>query len=251
MGMMFQLEICCFNYESCLIAERAGAQRVELCTDPADGGTTPAFGTIKQVKEKTSIPVYPIIRPRGGDFFYNDDEFTMMKSDVLLCRELGCDGVVIGLLNLDGSIDKERSKRLVQLAYPMGVTFHRAFDRAIHPFEALEDVIETGCERILTSGQLPTAMEGIQMLNELVRQANDRIIIMPGSGIRASNIETIAKQTGVEEFHSSARISLPSSMEFVNNNMKEYLTSILADEKEIVAMKQVLTAYFSSIAVTD
>lgn len=249
--MMFQLEVCCFNYESCLIAERAGADRLELCADPADGGTTPAFGTIKQVKEKTSIQVYQIIRPRGGDFFYSDDEFSMMKSDVLLCRELGCEGVVIGLLNRDGSIDKERSKRLIQLAYPMGVTFHRAFDRALHPFEALEDIIETGCERILTSGQLPTAMEGIEMLNELVRQANDRIIIMPGSGIRASNIEAIAKQTGATEFHSSARISLHSSMEFVNNNMNESLTSFIADEKEIVSMKKALTAYLSSITVTD
>ncbi len=249
--MGFQLEICCFNYASCLVAAKAGAHRIELCADPGDGGTTPAFGTIKLVKEKTNLQVYPIIRPRGGDFLYNDDEYLMMRTDILLCRELGCEGVVIGLLNRDGTVDKERCKRLVQLAYPMGVTFHRAFDRAVSPFEALEDIIETGCERILSSGQHPTAIEGIQLLNELVRQSNDRISIMPGSGVRSSNIITLAKETSATEFHSSARIAVPSTMEYTNATMEESLSTIVADEQEIISMKTLLADYFAAIPVTD
>ncbi len=247
--MDFQLEICCFNYNSCLVAAKAGAHRIELCADPGDGGTTPAFGTIKLVKEKTNLQVYPIIRPRGGDFLYNDDEYLMMRTDILLCRELGCEGVVIGLLNRDGTVDKERCKRLAQLAYPMGVTFHRAFDRALNPFEALEDIIETGCERILSSGQHPTAMEGKVLLNELVRQSNDRISIMPGSGVRSSNIITLAKETGATEFHSSARITVPSAMEYTNQYMQESLSTIVADEQEIISMKTLLTDYFAAMPV--
>jgi copper homeostasis protein len=245
--MNFQLEICCFNLQSAIIAEQAGASRIELCADPADGGTTAAFGTIKMVKEKTRIDVYPIIRPRGGDFFYDDDDFTIMKAEILLCKELGCEGVVIGILQQDGAIDKERCKKLVQLAYPMGVGFHRAFDRAINPFEALEDIIETGCERILTSGQKPTAIESIQLLNELIRQAGDRIIIMPGSGIRSFNIIELAEKTGATEFHSSARMNIDSSMQYVNTNMHESLQSVITNKTEIELMKANLESYFSSL----
>jgi copper homeostasis protein len=245
--MSFQLEICCFNLQSAIVAEQAGASRIELCADPAEGGTTPGFGTVKLVKERTRIDVYPIIRPRGGDFFYNDDDFTIMKAEILLCKELGCEGVVIGMLQQDGTIDKIRCRKLVEMAYPIGVTFHRAFDRAINPFEALEDIIETGCERILTSGQQPTAIESVQLLNELVRQASDRIIIMPGSGIRASNITALAEKTGAAEFHSSARINLNSTMQYVNANMHESLQFVMADKSEIALMKANLTAYFAGL----
>src|ERR1043165_2114191 len=131
--MQFELEICCFNLASCIIAEASGATRIELCADPAEGGTTPGYGTLRTVKEKTRIPVYPIIRPREGDFLYDDDEYAIMQKDVQVCRELGFEGVVIGLLNADGSVDKKRTAQLVKLAYPMGVTFHRAFDRAANP----------------------------------------------------------------------------------------------------------------------
>ena len=229
-----------------MIAAAAGAHRIELCADAAEGGTTPGFGTIKRVKEKVSADVYPIIRPRGGDFFYDDDEFIMMKTEILLCKELGCEGVVIGMLKQDGSIDKDRCRQLVALAYPMGVTFHRAFDRAINPFEALEDIIQTGCERILTSGHKPTALEGAQLLDELIRQANDRIIIMPGSGIRAANIAEVAKKTGAAEFHSSASVKMNSSMTFINQDMRENLQTIMADKNEVAGMKENLSAYFAT-----
>jgi copper homeostasis protein len=243
--MNFQLEICCFNTQSCMIAGQAGANRIELCADPGEGGTTPSFGTIKMVKEKLGIDVYPIIRPRGGDFLYNDDEFTMMKKEIQLCKELGCEGVVIGMLLPDGTIDASRCKQLVELAYPMGVTFHRAFDRAIHPFEALETIIETGCERILTSGQKPNATDGIALLSDLVRQANERIIIMPGSGVRSSNIIELAQQTGATEFHSSARMMMDSNMQFVNESMNESLQQVITDKNEIELMKSQLQAYLA------
>jgi|SRR5450432_3787819 copper homeostasis protein len=244
--MSFTLEICCYNYRSCLIAAQAGANRIELCADAAEGGTTPAFGTIKLVKERLGIDVYPIIRPRGGDFFYDEEEFIMMKSEILLCKELGCEGVVIGMLKQDGSIDKEHCKRLAAMAYPMGVTFHRAFDRVSNPFEAMEDIITVGCERILTSGHKPVATEGAQLLDELIRQANDRIIIMPGSGIRAANIAEVAKKTGAVEFHSSAKIKINSDMLYTNESMQEQLQNTLADKNEIIGMRENLAAYFAA-----
>lgn len=245
--MPFTLEICCYNYQSCMVAAAAGANRIELCADAAEGGTTPGFGTIKLVREKVGIDVYPIIRPRGGDFFYDAEEFAVMKSEILLCKELGCAGVVIGMLKQDGSIDKERCKQLVALAYPMGVTFHRAFDRASNPFETLEDIIQIGCERILTSGHRPAAMDGTQLLSDLIRQANDRIVIMPGSGVRAANIIDVAKKTGAAEFHSSASIKIDSSMLFVNEGMQEKLQTIMADKDEVTGMKEKLAEYFASV----
>ncbi|MEP6750910.1 MAG: copper homeostasis protein CutC [Bacteroidota bacterium] len=249
--MSFTLEICCYNYQSCIVAAEAGADRIELCADAAEGGTTPGFGTIKLVKEKIGIDVFSIIRPRGGDFFYNDAEFIAMKSEILLCKELGCEGVVIGMLKQDGSIDKDRCKQLVALAYPMSVTFHRAFDRASNPFEALEDIIQIGCERILTSGHKPVAVDGAQLLDELIRQANDRIVIMPGSGIRAANIIDVAKKTGAVEFHSSASIKVDSSMSFINAGMQEKLQTIMADRNEVAGMKGQLTEYFAQQETTE
>jgi len=240
--MSFTLEICCYNYQSCIIAAAAGADRIELCADAFEGGTTPGFGTIKLVKENAGIDVFPIIRPRGGDFFYSEEEFAVMKTEIGLCKELGCEGVVIGMLKQDGTIDKARCSKLVALAYPMSVTFHRAFDRALNPFEALEDIIQIGCERILTSGHKPTAPEGVQLLNDLVRQANDRIIIMPGSGIRAANIADVAKKTGAHEFHSSASIKINSTMQFINEGMQENLQTIMADANEVTGMREQLLA---------
>ena len=246
--MNFELEICCYNFASCLVAAQAGATRIELCADAGEGGTTPGYGTIRQVKEATQVPVYPIIRPRGGDFLYDADEFAIMEKEVLLCRGLGCEGVVIGLLQADGSVDIKRVSRLVELAYPMGVTFHRAFDRAANPFEAMEAIIETGCERILTSGQRPHAIDALQLLDELVRAADERIIIMPGSGVRASNIALLAEKTGAREFHSSARTAAPSRMSFTPAHMEETLTTVLADGSEIQAMKAVLEKRFAAIS---
>jgi len=249
--MSFKLEICCYNYQSCVVAAKSGADRIELCADAAEGGTTPGFGTIKRVKEKIGTEVYPIIRPRGGDFFYDEDEFIMMKTEILLCKELGCEGVVIGLLKQDGSIDKERCRQLVSLAYPMGVTFHRAFDRAINPFEALEDIIQTGCERILTSGHKPVAADGVQLIDALIRQANDRIVIMPGSGIRAANVIEVAKKTGAIEFHSSASIKRNTGMLFINEAMQENLQTIMADGNEVRGMKESLASYFAQVTTGE
>jgi copper homeostasis protein len=231
--MKFKLEVIGFTIESCLIAQAAGAHRIELCDNPSEGGTTPSYGFIKAAREKLTIELYPIIRPRGGDFLYSETEFEIMKADVQLCKDLDCNGVVIGILLPNGTVDKERCKQLVDIAYPMGVSFHRAFDRTADPFKALEDIISIGCERILTSGQKPSVNEGMQLLVDLVQQANKRIIIMPGSGVRAENIVALANQTNALEFHTSARININSKMEFINKSMNEQLITVAADSNEI------------------
>ena len=243
----FTLEIIGFNIESCRIAQAAGAHRIELCDNPLEGGSTPSYGFLKAARQLLHIQLYPMIHPRGGDFFYTIDEFEIIKTDVKICKDLGCDGVVIGVLNQDGSIDKKRVKELVAMAYPMGVTFHRAFDRCANPFEALEDIIETGCERILTSGQHPTATEGAVLINELIRQADERIIIMPGSGVRSSNIIALAEKTGATEFHTSARIWAGSSMQHINPTMNETIQSVMVDEEEVKKILALLTEKFSSV----
>ena len=232
------LEVIAFSIGSCEIIERSGGQRIELCDNPGEGGTTPSYGMIAGAREKTSIDLYPIIRPRGGDFLYTADEFEVMKADVRICRQLGCDGVVTGILNADGSVDTARTAQLVELAYPMEVTFHRAFDRASDPLAAMEDIISTGCERILTSGQKPTAMEGAGLIAELISKAASRIIIMPGSGVRADNIELLAKQTGANEFHTSARTTSGSLMLFNQQSMKEQLQEVIVDEAALLAIKK-------------
>jgi copper homeostasis protein len=238
--MNYKLEVIAFNIESCIAIENCGAHRIELCDNPADGGTTASYGFIQAAREKTSIELYPIIRPRGGDFFYSDDEFEIMKADIKLCKDLGCDGVVIGILNKDGSIDKKRCSQLVALAYPMGVTFHRAFDRVNDAAQALEDVIEIGCERILTSGLQPTALDGMDTIVSLIKQADERIIIMPGSGVRSSNIVQIAESCAATEFHTSARMLIESKMEFNSPSMKENLKSVSVDEEELMRTLQTL-----------
>jgi copper homeostasis protein len=183
----FKLEIIGFTIEGCLIAQQAGADRIELCDNAAEGGTTASYGFIKVAREKLQIELFPIIRPRGGDFFYTDDEFEIIKADVKLCKQLGCDGVVIGMLTNDRKVDKSKCQILVDIAYPLAVTFHRAFDRTVDPFEALEDIIAIGCERILTSGQKTNALEGAALIKDLIEFADDRIIIMPGAGVRNDN----------------------------------------------------------------
>ena len=233
----FLLEIAVFNIESAIKAANAGADRIELCENPADGGTTPSYGTLKIIKQKISIPVFPIIRPRGGDFLYSDNEFEVMVKDVELCKSLGFEGVVLGLLQADGSIDLLRTQRLVELAYPLEVTFHRAFDRAKDPLNALENIIKAGCSRILTSGQVPNAFEGKNLIKKLVQQADERIIIMPGSGVRSNNIRELASFTGAVELHSSARKMQPSDMLFIQNSMNEILENISVDVDEIKKMK--------------
>src|SRR3954454_14466443 len=217
--MSFILEIAVFNIESALLAAKARADRIELCENPSDGGTTPSYGTLKTIREKINIPVFPIVRARGGDFLYSNDEFEVMKKDISLIKDLGFEGVVIGLLKKDGTIDIQRTAKLVELAYPLEVTFHRASDRAAEPLQALEDVIKCGCQRILTSGQVPNAFDGKELIKQLIQQADDRIIIMPGSGIRSNNIQSLIEYTGPEELHSSARKIVPSQMQFLKEPM--------------------------------
>lgn len=240
--MKHLLEIIAFTIESCHVAQQAGAARIELCDNPGDGGTTPSYGYIKTARKILQIPLYVMIRARGGDFLYSDDELEIMKTDIIRCKELNCDGVVFGLLNKEGSIDKKRTAQLVELAYPMGVTFHRAFDRCANPFEALEDIIETGCERILTSGQHTTAMEGTGLISDLIKQADERIIIMPGSGVSSRNIIELAEKTGAVEFHSSAKAAGQSNMDFINDKMNEKLQTVTVDPHEVKAMLNQLTA---------
>lgn len=235
-----ELEVIGFDLRSCEIAERHGANRIELCANPTEGGTTPSYGTIAVAREITSIQLFPIIRPRGGDFLYTDAEFRAMARDVEQCRQLGCDGVVIGILLQDGSIDVARCAELIRLAGPMQVTFHRAFDRVSDPLQALEDIIALGCSRILTSGQQPNVDQGMPMLRTLVAAAGERVTIMPGSGIRSSNILQVARFTGARAFHSSARSTHPSSMQFVNPAMAEDLSSISIDAEEVSALRRIL-----------
>lgn len=224
--MKFKLEIIGFTIDGCIAAQNAGADRIELCDNPSDGGTTASYGFIKVAREKLHIQLFPIIRPRGGDFFHSDDEFEIMKIDVKLCKDLGCDGVVIGMLTKENKVDKKRCSTLVELAYPLGVTFHRAFDRTADPFEALEDIIEIGCERILTSGQKANALEGADFIKQIIEKADDRIIIMPGSGVRSDNILKIAETTGATEFHSSARKQLENKISVDEEEVRKMLTSL-------------------------
>jgi copper homeostasis protein len=242
----YTLEIACFTLNGALAAQKAGAHRIELCENPGEGGTTQSYGTLRLVRKKIGIPVFPIIRPRGGDFLYSNDEFEVMKQDVLLCKTLGYEGVVLGLLNQDGRMDVERTQQLVEVAYPMEVTFHRAFDRCLHPLEALEDVIAAGCQRILTSGQVPNAPDGAELLAQLVTKANDRIIIMPGSGVRANNVYQLAQHTGAVEFHTSARMDVVSNMNFEVQTMNERLTYSGVDTNEVSNIIAELSRFFNS-----
>jgi len=214
--MKYVIEIATSDFLTTKSAVEGGADRIELCANLAEGGTTPSYAHIKKCREAFDIALFPIIRPRGGDFLYTKDEFEIMKNDIKLCKELGCEGIVIGLLNMDGTIDMIRTAELIELAYPLEVTFHRAFDRCKDPFVALEELIEIGCQRILTSGQKPTVSEGVDLIAELNKKADDRIIILPGSGVRKDNIKMLAEKTGCIEFHSSLRGKAKSNMQFIH-----------------------------------
>lgn len=211
-------EACVDSVESALAAQEGGADRVELCADLLEGGVTPSAGIIYQTRQRLHIPIHVIVRPRGGDFCYSDMEFATMKLDIEIVKQLGADGVVFGILNPDGTVDRERTAVLVALARPMRVTFHRAFDMARDPFEALETLIELGVERILTSGQAASALKGAVMIRELVQRAGERIIIMAGAGVNEKTVGKVLRRTGVKELHGSLRSSRESPMQFRNPN---------------------------------
>ncbi|RYY63166.1 MAG: copper homeostasis protein CutC [Chitinophagaceae bacterium] len=212
--MSYIIEIATTDFETTRSAVEGGADRIELCSALSEGGLTPSFGLIRQCRAAFSVPLFPILRPRGGDFRYSDDELAILEADLRACKDLGCDGVVLGLLKKDGTLPLKKLARLQELAYPMEVTFHRAFDRCRDPFEALEALIQLGYQRILTSGQKPTAPEGAELIAQLVEAANGRISIMPGAGVRPDNIKALAAATGAAEFHSAMRSRRDSSMEF-------------------------------------
>lgn len=217
--MSCELEICAYSLESCRAAKEGGADRVELCGAMYEGGTTPSAGMIRMARQLTEgMQLYVMIRPRGGDFLYSGLEYAQMEEEIRYAAQEGADGVVIGLLNADGSVDRQRTAALVGLAAPMKVTFHRAFDMSLHPEEALKTVIECGCHRILTSGTYNTALEGKGKLEAFVKQADGRIEIMAGSGVNAGNARELAL-TGVNALHMSAKSARDSSMVYRNSRI--------------------------------
>ena len=235
-------EVCAFNIQSSIIAEKVGAARVELCDNPVEGGTTPGYGTIKKTREKISIRLYPIIRPRSGNYFYDEYELDIIEKDIKMCKELGCDGVSAGVQRIDGTIDTDKLKRMVEWAYPMKVTCNRAFDATPDPWQALEDIISTGCERILTSGQKSAAPDAGEILGKLVKQAAGRIIVMPGAGINSGNIKQLMKESGATEFHGSARKATVNPMSFTNPNVLDFGNVYMADEGELTKIISYLQA---------
>ena len=218
---MINLEVCANTLTSALSAQEGGAVRVELCDNLGEGGTTPSYGQIKLARKMLHIKLYVLIRPREGDFLYTDTEFEIMKADVQNCINIGCDGVVIGILNPDGSIDTKRCSELVKMAADkgLGVTFHRAFDMCNDMDKALEEIIAMGCERILTSGGRSTAIEGANVIAHLIKKAAGRIIIMPGSGVSESTVVDLIHYTKAKEIHSSARGPVKSQMQYHNDHI--------------------------------
>ena len=207
------LEICVDSLESALAAQAGGAQRIELCAALAEGGLTPSLGLLHAVRARVSIGVNVMIRPRGGDFLYSDEEVSIMRTDIALAAEAGADGVVLGLLTLHSDVDRERTQALVELARPMEVTFHRALDMTRDPLTALEDIVLAGADRVLTSGAEPTALLGRHRIQALVRAGGGRIRVMAGGGVRPGNVQQIAREGGVCEFHAALRYAVPSPVQ--------------------------------------
>jgi copper homeostasis protein len=231
------VEICVDSIASAVAAERGGAKRIELCSDLLEGGITPSAGMIERVRDRVAIAIQVMIRPRGGDFCYDADEFEIMRRDIAVAKSLGADGVVCGILDADGNVDTERSRRLVELARPLEVTFHRAFDMSADLFRSLEDVCATGAKRILTSGGQPTALQGIETIADLVKAAAGRIAIMPGSGIKAENARRIVTESGVREIHAGLGSFVAGPMRFRNPQLsmgkateREYQRTIVLEE---------------------
>jgi copper homeostasis protein len=205
-------EICVDSVEGVALAKAAGADRVELCADLLEGGITPSRGMVRRARTIAGIRLHVIIRPRGGDFLFDDDEFAVMEGDIDSAKAEGADGVVIGLLTADAKVDVDRTRRLVERARPMAVTFHRAFDMTVDPFAALDTLIDLGIDRVLTSGQEESVLEGLPLLAELVRRAGDRIVVMPGGGITARNVARIIAEARPREIHFAALEPTTSGM---------------------------------------
>ncbi|WP_373513886.1 copper homeostasis protein CutC [Persicitalea sp.] len=225
------IEVCAYSLESCQNAQKAGAARVELCGGLGEGGTTPSAGLIAAVRDNIRIDLYVMIRPRGGDFVYEESEIDIMRRDIDTAKSFGADGVVLGVLLPNGEVDVPRTRALVQYAQPMGVTFHRAFDLTPDPLPALEAVIETGCERILTSGQKSVVLQGKALLTELAKQANGRIEIMPGGGVSAANAAELAA-TGVDALHLTGKAFRPGRQTYFPAEIS--MAGEIPDERSIL-----------------
>ncbi|MGY3052378.1 copper homeostasis protein [Pedobacter sp. UYEF25] len=240
----FELEICANSYRSALAAQLGGATRVELCDNLAEGGTTPSYAQISLSKKNLQIEVWPIIRPRGGDFLYSEIEFQLMIEDIKICKSLNCEGIVTGILKKNGDIDVVRLRELIELAKPIKVAFHRAFDMCNNKEKALEELIDLGVVRVLSSGGASSAIEGREMLAALVKQARGRISIMPGAGINLVNLKELIEKTGATAYHASAKASVKSEMEFRNSAAKmgtlndEYLYELTSEQtvRELMQM---------------
>lgn len=222
-----EIEICCGSIQSAANAKAGGAVRVELCQGLIEGGTTPSPATIEYAVKELGLQVFVLVRPRGGDFCYNELEIKTMEKDVEFCKQAGVAGIVVGFLHPDRSIDTELTRRFVKLAAPLPVTFHRAFDRCPEPLRALEQIIDCGCARILTSGCKPTAMEGADMLKQLVQQANGRIKILAGSGVTPENAAALRKKTGAPEIHGSCKITRPDGAWETDSEQVKKLLEVL------------------------
>ena len=234
------LEICASNYLSAINAQQAVAHRIELCSELAVGGITPSYGLLKQVLKSVTIPVFVLIRPRSGNFTYSDHEFEIMKQDIQLCKDLGCAGIVSGVLNNNNTINIERTKELVELSKPLEFTFHRAFDLVINPKEALEQLINLGVNRVLTSGQHSKAIDGLDLLKALKEQAKNRITILPGSGINSENAK-IFKDSGFKEIHASAtQIIQTNTTPKISLNSSKFLDETVEFYSDINTIKNIL-----------
>lgn len=252
MSQRSKIEICANSVESAVKAQEGGAYRVELCAGIPEGGTTPSFGDIRMARQLLqNTKLHVIIRPRGGDFLYSPLELEIMLHDIKVARQLGADGVVFGCLTAEGDIDIPAMKILMNAVGDMSVTFHRAFDMCKNPQEALEQIIALGCSRILTSGQEPNAVKGIPLLKELVKQADGRIIIMPGCGVNPSNILHIAEETGACEFHFSGRSTYESGMIYRNPKVSMGGTVKIEEYEKDVTNPDIVKAALAELAIKD
>ncbi len=244
------LEIACFSLEAAILAGESGADRIELCAGPVEGGLTPSFSMIALARNILKIPIHVMVRPREGDFLYSRREIKSMEYDIEMIKNSGVEGIVLGILNSDGSIDTANLSRMIKIAEPMNVTFHRAFDLSKDPVLSLNEIIDCGTRRILTSGHKPTAAEGCNLIAKLIRLAEGKIIIMPGSGINAENIAELYRITEATEIHASARHLVPGGMSYSNPEVNLHACSsikdnsvLLPDPEQIAKMKNELRIF--------
>ncbi|MEN7548509.1 copper homeostasis protein CutC [Rapidithrix thailandica] len=228
----FVLEVCADSVESTIKAQEGGADRVELCDNLYEGGTTPSIGLIELTRSKIDIDLHVLVRPRGGDFCYSDIEVEVMKRDIERLHELNVQGIVVGALDAEGQVDIERMQTIMEVAGPLSVTFHRAFDMAADPIKALDDLLSLGVDRLLTSGQAKSAFEGRELIKQLQERAGENLLVMAGGGVNASNVEELHDYTGVKEFHMSGAKVLDSRMKYRNRHV--FMGKKIAIPEEVV-----------------